>query len=181
MSIAQPTASGMSPFSTGRADSASDPSPSSSGTTSTATVTANDFLQLLVSEMKNQDPTANTDPNEYINQLVQVNSLEQLVQINQELGGSSSTSSNSGATGSVVNAPSASESSRPPGSLSQEAGTSGTPTGNLNSPLVSGAATRVAQALQFPSAANPPADLRNIVQTPASHKGAFKTGISTAR
>ncbi len=35
--------------------------------------------------MKNQDPAANTDPNEYINQLVQVNSLEQLIDINQNL------------------------------------------------------------------------------------------------
>src|SRR5258708_37834493 len=38
-------------------------------------ISANDFLTLLVTEMKNQDPTANTDPNQYINQLVQVNSL----------------------------------------------------------------------------------------------------------
>jgi flagellar basal-body rod modification protein FlgD len=50
-----------------------------------STVSANDFLTLLVTEMKNQDPTANTDPNEYINQLVQVNSLEQLISINQNL------------------------------------------------------------------------------------------------
>ncbi len=50
-----------------------------------AIVSANDFLTLLVTEMKNQDPTANTDPNEYINQLVQVNSLEQLISINQTL------------------------------------------------------------------------------------------------
>jgi flagellar basal-body rod modification protein FlgD len=57
-----------------------------SGTsTSSATITANDFLMLLVTEMKNQDPTANTDPNEYINQLVNVNSLQQLIQINQNL------------------------------------------------------------------------------------------------
>jgi flagellar basal-body rod modification protein FlgD len=40
---------------------------------------------LLVTEMQNQDPTADTDPNEYINQLVQVNSLEQLIDINQTL------------------------------------------------------------------------------------------------
>ena len=59
----------------------------------TATVTANDFLQLLIAEMRNQDPTANTDPTQYINQLVQVNSLEQLVQINDKLGGGDSTSS----------------------------------------------------------------------------------------
>jgi flagellar basal-body rod modification protein FlgD len=50
-----------------------------------STISANDFLTLLVTEMKNQDPTAQTDPNEYINQLVQVNSLQQLIQINQEL------------------------------------------------------------------------------------------------
>jgi len=50
-----------------------------------ATITSNDFLTLLVTEMKNQDPTAATDPNEYINQLVQVNSLEQLISINQTL------------------------------------------------------------------------------------------------
>jgi len=48
-------------------------------------ITANDFLTLLVTEMKNQDPTANTDPNEYVNQLVQVNSLQQLISINQTL------------------------------------------------------------------------------------------------
>jgi flagellar basal-body rod modification protein FlgD len=57
---------------------------STSGSSS-ATISANDFLSLLVTEMQNQDPTANTDPNEYINQLVQVNSLEQLIDINQNL------------------------------------------------------------------------------------------------
>lgn len=50
-----------------------------------ATISANDFLTLLVTEMQNQDPTADTDPNEYIDQLVQVNSLEQLIDINQNL------------------------------------------------------------------------------------------------
>ena len=52
-----------------------------------STISANDFLTLLVTEMQNQDPTADTDPNEYINQLVQVNSLEQLIDINQTLSG----------------------------------------------------------------------------------------------
>ena len=60
---------------------------SNSGDSSTdgATISANDFLTLLVTEMQNQDPTADTDPNEYINQLVNVNSLEQLISINQTL------------------------------------------------------------------------------------------------
>lgn len=59
-------------------------------TTSTAAdgsqITSNDFLTLLVTEMKNQDPTQPTDPNAYIQQLVGVNSLQQLIAINKELG-----------------------------------------------------------------------------------------------
>ena len=54
-------------------------------------ITANDFLTLLVTELKNQDPTANTDPNAYVDQLVQVNSLQQLIQINQNTGTTTST------------------------------------------------------------------------------------------
>src|SRR5215469_3030976 len=61
-------------------------SSSQSGNTAVqSTISANDFLSLLVTEMKNQDPTAQTDPNEYVNQLVQVNSLEQLIEINENL------------------------------------------------------------------------------------------------
>ncbi len=48
-------------------------------------ITANDFLTLLVSELKNQDPTQPTDPNAYLSQLVGVNSLQQLISINQDL------------------------------------------------------------------------------------------------
>jgi flagellar basal-body rod modification protein FlgD len=69
--------------------------------TSGSDITASDFLTLLVSEMKNQDPTQPTDPNSYLQQLVGVNSLQQLIQINQgltsiETGSPTST----GATGS---------------------------------------------------------------------------------
>jgi flagellar basal-body rod modification protein FlgD len=74
------------------ASSSSSSDDSSTSSTSSASITANDFLELLVTEMKNQDPTADTDPNEYIDQLVQVNSLEQLIQINQDLGGGSAAS-----------------------------------------------------------------------------------------
>ena len=69
-----------------------------------STISANDFLTLLVTEMQNQDPTAQTDPNEYINQLVQINSLEQLISINQNLAtvlGAASTPAAS-ASGSTV-------------------------------------------------------------------------------
>lgn len=72
-----------------------------------ATISANDFLTLLVTEMQNQDPTATTDPNEYINQLVNVNSLEQLISINQNL---------STALGASASGSSQSNSSTSPGS-----------------------------------------------------------------
>ncbi len=70
---------------------------------SSATISANDFLTLLVTEMQNQDPTAQTDPNEYISQLVQVNSLEQLISINQNLSTALGTpTSGSGAAGQAA-------------------------------------------------------------------------------
>ena len=56
-----------------------------SSDSSSATITSNDFLTLLVSELKNQDPTQPTDPESYITQMVGVNSLQQLIQINQGL------------------------------------------------------------------------------------------------
>jgi flagellar basal-body rod modification protein FlgD len=88
-------------------------SSSSNSSAGSATISANDFLELLVTEMQNQDPTNATDPNEYINQLVNVNSLEQLININQTLtgafgstssGASSSGASSSGATGDAASA-----------------------------------------------------------------------------
>jgi flagellar basal-body rod modification protein FlgD len=71
-----------------RVASSSGSTDDTSGTSSTAsagasTITANDFLTLLVAEMKNQDPTQPTDPNAYISQMVDVNSLQQLIGINQ--------------------------------------------------------------------------------------------------
>ena len=88
-------------------------SPSTGSTTGTSgttgstddssTISANDFLTLLVTEMQNQDPTATQDPNEYINQLVQVNSLEQLIDINQNLTTALGTpSSGTGTVGSTA-------------------------------------------------------------------------------
>jgi flagellar basal-body rod modification protein FlgD len=61
-------------------------SSSSNAASSSSDITANDFLTLLVSELKNQDPTQPTDPNQYITQLAQVNSLQQLISINQGIG-----------------------------------------------------------------------------------------------
>jgi flagellar basal-body rod modification protein FlgD len=57
-----------------------------SNAASSSDITSNDFLTLLVSELKNQDPTQPTDPNQYITQLAQVNSLQQLISINKGIG-----------------------------------------------------------------------------------------------
>jgi flagellar basal-body rod modification protein FlgD len=59
---------------------------SGAGDTGDATITADDFLTLLVTELQNQDPTSDTDPNAYVNQLVDVNSLQQLISINSGIG-----------------------------------------------------------------------------------------------
>ena len=72
----------------------------------TSGISSSDFLTLLVTEMKNQDPTQPTDPNAYIQQLVGVNSLQQLISINQELssvGTSGSTATGASSVSSVSN------------------------------------------------------------------------------
>jgi flagellar basal-body rod modification protein FlgD len=95
---------------------------SSTSSSDSATISANDFLTLLVTEMQNQDPTADVDPNEYINQLVNVNSLEQLIDINQNLTtalGVSSTPSGSSASTQTSGATSALTGASPAGTTAQ--------------------------------------------------------------
>ncbi len=82
---------------------------SSSSASDSSNITSDDFLTLLVSELKNQDPTQPTDPNQYITQLAQVNSLQQLISINQGIGTLDSailepSSPSSGSSGSNVSA-----------------------------------------------------------------------------
>jgi len=86
---------------------ATTPTTKSSNAAGSSDITSNDFLTLLVSELKNQDPTQPTDPNQYITQLAQVNSLQQLISINQGIGtldsaisGTSSPSTGSSGSGS---------------------------------------------------------------------------------
>lgn len=43
------------------------------------------FMTLLVAQLKQQDPSSAQDPTQWIGQLVQFNSLEQLVEINKKL------------------------------------------------------------------------------------------------
>lgn len=164
---------------TSSAGSVAAPMAASSGSSSTsdsdAGISANDFLTLLVTEMQNQDPTADVDPNEYIDQLVQINSLEQLISINQNLttvlDAASSTSTAGSAAGvSPVSAlqggvknPSLTQTTEGKGSSSaasavQAARASSRPEtaqGNLSAPGAAPAAHSVAHALDGHARAAP--------------------------
>ncbi|WP_158791925.1 flagellar hook capping FlgD N-terminal domain-containing protein [Granulicella sp. L60] len=95
---AKAVASSLSPK-TVTAKAAAGGAPASGAASDSSTITANDFLTLLVSELQNQDPTQPTDPNAYITQLVGVNSLQQLISINQGLTSVETPASDSGGTG----------------------------------------------------------------------------------
>jgi flagellar basal-body rod modification protein FlgD len=58
-----------------------------SATSAASTLTASDFLQILVAEFQNQDPTSPTDPTQYASQMVEFSNLGQLQSINQDLQG----------------------------------------------------------------------------------------------
>src|SRR5690242_11136098 len=45
----------------------------------------NDFLQLMIAQMKNQDPMQPTDDKEFVTQLAQFNSLESLQNMTDQL------------------------------------------------------------------------------------------------
>jgi flagellar basal-body rod modification protein FlgD len=61
------------------------PASSSASAAATPTVDYNQFLQLLVAELQNQDPTAPTDPTQYMSQLASFSTVEQQVQTNATL------------------------------------------------------------------------------------------------
>ncbi|MDA9433052.1 flagellar hook assembly protein FlgD [Bradyrhizobium sp. CCBAU 51627] len=61
-------------------------STSSTGLTSSSNgVDYNTFLQLLIAEMKNQDPTNPTDTSQYMSQFAQLSTVEQAMQTNTKL------------------------------------------------------------------------------------------------
>ena len=52
-------------------------SSSSAGTTGNPTVSQNMFLQLLIAQLKNQDPTSPSDSTQFVTQLAQFQTMEQ--------------------------------------------------------------------------------------------------------
>ncbi len=73
---------------------------SSASTTNSSSALANEstFLQLLVAQIKNQDPTQPMDSTAFLSQLAQFSQLEQLVGIRQDIEKPSSTTTNTNTT-----------------------------------------------------------------------------------
>ena len=59
------------------------------------------FLQLLIAQLKNQDPTKPVDPTQYVSQLAQFSSVEQAVKTNSLLDGLITTTALSQAEGMI--------------------------------------------------------------------------------
>jgi flagellar basal-body rod modification protein FlgD len=78
------------------------PKASTGSTTGTTSTTSSDsdlgttFLNLLATELQNQDPTDPVDSTAMVGQMISLNQLDQLISINQALTGSSSSSSTTG-------------------------------------------------------------------------------------
>ena len=77
-----PTSPTSSPTSSQNSSNASQQAQTAQGT---ATVNFDQFLQLLVAELQNQDPTSPADPTQYMGQLASFSQVEQQVQTNSKL------------------------------------------------------------------------------------------------
>jgi flagellar basal-body rod modification protein FlgD len=71
--------------STAAASSASSDATTADAAASTATVTKDEFMQLLVAQLKYQDPDSPQDPTVFVTQLAQMSALEQATQTNTNL------------------------------------------------------------------------------------------------
>jgi flagellar basal-body rod modification protein FlgD len=79
---------------------ASTSSPQKVGSTSSTLVNEQTFLQLLVTQLQHQDPTQPQDATQFVAQLAQFSSLEQEIQMRQDLDtlASAATASQTGGT-----------------------------------------------------------------------------------
>jgi flagellar basal-body rod modification protein FlgD len=62
-----------------------DPGQTTAAATSPSTVSKNMFLQLLVAQIKNQDPLSPADGVQFLTQLAQFTQLEQTIDMNDDL------------------------------------------------------------------------------------------------
>lgn len=67
------------------ANNAATPTNTTTGSTSTSMADYNTFLQLLIAQVKNQDPTNPTDPAQYVQQFAALSQVQQGALTNQKL------------------------------------------------------------------------------------------------
>ena len=67
------------------ADTSTNPPASTTSSSTSALANESTFLQLLVAQIKNQDPTTPMDSTAFLSQLAQFSQLEQLVGIRQDI------------------------------------------------------------------------------------------------
>ena len=91
----KPAAASSTNSTTGTSDNSS-----GGGNSTSAASLQQTFLNLLVTELQNQDPTAPVDPTQMVGQLVSLNQLDQLISINSTLGSLVSGGSSGSTTGS---------------------------------------------------------------------------------
>ena len=77
------------------------PASSSASGASSTTVDYDSFLQLLVQELKNQDPTSPSDPTQYLSQIATFSNVEQGVNTNNKLSTLLTTASLAQAEGTI--------------------------------------------------------------------------------
>jgi len=70
---------------TGSSTASTTSSTTSSSSTHTPTLGYNDFLQLLLAQMQNQDPLNPTDSTQYVSQLASFSNVEQGINMNSKL------------------------------------------------------------------------------------------------
>jgi flagellar basal-body rod modification protein FlgD len=112
------TASGSTNSTSSSSSSSSANSSNSGAVSSNGQISESSFLQLIATELQAQDPTNPLDPAQFMGQLVQFNTLDQVTGIynllSQGAAGSTTTSASSSSTGSSASSatsPSASTSS----------------------------------------------------------------------
>jgi flagellar basal-body rod modification protein FlgD len=76
--------------------------PTAAATTKGPTLTKDDFLRLLVTQLQHQDPLNPLDQNQFLAQTAQFSQLEQLVNINDALAQLVTSSGSSGVTGAAA-------------------------------------------------------------------------------
>lgn len=91
------------------------PTPAAAGTTTSGLPTGqslnNMFLQLLVAQLQNQDPTSPVDPSQFVGQLAQFSELSEVTSIYTLLQGLVPASSGTGGTSGIVSSSSGASSS----------------------------------------------------------------------